>query len=142
MSLYSHFYQLCITITLNLRISLNLPGERNLWALFNRKEMDSRVQRMGKHMAKCIDSLRSDQTRIITESKFMPQATPRPLGYGKLDIKYLQAFFYLCEFIEFNHRVSLSPASAGKTIALLHKSSFRPEINRFGTDAPTWDGVF
>ncbi|CAM6002909.1 unnamed protein product [Sphagnum balticum] len=72
----------------------------------------------------------------------LPQAIPQPFGYGTLDIKCLQASFYLSEFIEFDERASLDPDLVGKTIALLHKANFRPDMDRFGADIPTWDGVF
>jgi protein-ribulosamine 3-kinase len=72
----------------------------------------------------------------------MAEVTPRPLACGRLTIKDPEAFFYLCDFIEFDDDATLDPALVGKTIALLHKSSFRPERYRFGTDVPTWDGVF
>ncbi|PVH85374.1 hypothetical protein DL98DRAFT_408936, partial [Cadophora sp. DSE1049] len=72
----------------------------------------------------------------------LPEVPPQPLGYGKLEIKHLHASFYLSEFIEFDDKVSLAPDLVGRTIALLHKANLRPEMDRFGTDIPTWDGVF
>ena len=70
--------------------------------------------------------------------KTLPELTPKPQAWGKLDLKSPPTYFFLCDFVDISDRLP-DPILLGVRISELHKKSTSPN-GKFGFHVPTYDG--
>jgi len=68
--------------------------------------------------------------------KTMPSLVPTPRGWGKCADS--DTYFYLCDYVEIDHRPP-NPVKLGQKIAELHQTSVSP-TGKFGFHVPPYDG--